>query len=171
MAVQPKFGPIRILTAEEVTAETFPSASPVVWLYRHWQALAPGHGVLPGRQHLDPLDIDPQVMPWIFILDVLDGPGARRDFVFRLVGTGNVTLVGRDATGKRASEIFGRTGAPFVLETFDRTVATAAPTFWIATVPHDAMGDVTIHRGLFPMARDGRTVDMLLCVAAPWSDG
>jgi len=110
-------------------------------------------------------------MPWIFLLDVMREDGAALDYLFRLVGTSSVALVGRDATGQRASAVFDRVDAGFMLATFDRTVADAAPTFWIATVPHDRIREVTIHRGLFPLARDGRTVDMLLCLSAPWPAG
>lgn len=156
------------LNAEQVRIETFSADSPVTLLHRYWRSIAPTPDALPGRQHLDPLDIDPIILPWLFIMDVERVAGAELDYTYRLVGTGNVTLVGRDATGQRASTVFGRTGSGFVMGTFDQTVASAAPTYWVATVPHERFGHVTIHRGLFPLARDGRTVDMLLCVAAPW---
>ena len=156
----------RTLSASRVGPDAFPAESPVTLLHRYWQSTAPAPGSLPGRQHIDPREIGAKAMPWVFLLDVVRGDPL--DYAFRLVGTGNVSLVGRDATGQLASEVFDRVGAPFVLETFDSTVAEAAPTVWIVTVPHDRSGEVTIHRGPFPLARDGRTVDMLLCVAAPW---
>ncbi len=169
MATTANYSDYRFLNAERVDAGVFPPQAPVVLLHGYWVSIAPVPGLLPGRQHVDPLAIDVRAMPWIFLMDVIrNGDGAALDYRYRLVGTGNVTLVGRDATGELASAVFGRVDAPFLLETFDLTVATAAPTFWIATVPQDRVGEVTIHRGLFPLARDGRTVDMLLCVAAPW---
>ena len=169
MATKPSYADFRLLAAEPAQVDRFPSKSPVVLLRDYWVSIAPAPGVLPGRQHFDPLDVDVGVVPWIFLMDVISGgDGAPLDYLYRLVGTGNVRLVGRDATGELASAVFGRVDAPFVLETFDLTVAKAAPTYWIATVPQDKVGEVTIHRGLFPLARDGSTVDMLLCVAAPW---
>ena len=158
----------QLLSADQVAIDAFPDDSPITLLHRYWHSVAPAPGTLPGRQHLDPLDIDPGVLPWIFIMDVERAEGEELDYTYRLVGTGNVTLVGRDATGQRASTVFGRTRSGFMMGTFDLTVATAAPTYWVATVPHDRYHQVTIHRGLFPLARDGRTVDMLVCVAAPW---
>lgn len=168
MAARANRDQYRLLSADPVGVDAFPADSPVVSLHRYWLSIAPASGVLPGRRHLDPLDIGPSLMPWVFLLDVFREDGMALDYRFRLVGTGNVALVGRDATGHLASAVFGERDAPFVLATFDRTVADAAPTFWIATVPHDRIGDVTIHRGLFPLSGDGRTVDMLLCIAAPW---
>jgi len=159
---------LRLLKAAPVEVEMFPPRSPVVLLNDYWRSIAPAPGLLPGRRHLDPLDLDRSIMPWIFLMDVIRAEGKPLDYRYRLVGTGNATLVGRDATGELASVVFGRVDASFVLKTFDLTVEQAAPTYWIATVPQDQVGEVTIHRGLFPLAQDGRTVDMLLCVAAPW---
>lgn len=158
----------RYLNADQVPLETFSPDSPVVTLHRYWRSIVPAPGRLPGRWHLEPADIDDLVIPWIWVVDVIDEAGMPLDYLYRMVGAGNVTLVGRDATGELASTIFGRVDAPFVMGTFDLTVHTAAPTFWVATVPHDGLGEVTIHRGLFPLADDGRTVDTLLCIAAPW---
>lgn len=158
----------RNLNADQVEVDTFPAESPVALLHRHWLAIAPAPDLLPGRQHLEVAGLDPVVAPWICIADVIDEAGLPLDYLFRLIGASNVALVGRDATGEYASTVFGRVDAPFVMGTFDLTVHTAAATFWIATVPNDEHGTVTVHRGLFPMAQDGRTVDMLLCIAAPW---
>jgi len=167
MAAAKKYSQFHLLSADPVEIDSIPAGSPVRSLHAYWQSIAPAADLLPGRQHLDPLDIDPKVMPWVFLMDVLRADDAPLDYRYRLVGTGNVELVGRDATGELASVVFNRVDAPFVLDTFDMTVERAAPTYWIATVPQDRIGMVTIHRGLFPMARDGQTVDMLMCIAVP----
>lgn len=163
-----RYAEYRLLHAEPVSAEAFPAQSPVVRLRDYWLSIAPAPGLLPGRRHVDPLDLDRALMPYIFLMAVIREGGRPLDYLYRLVGTGNVKLVGRDATGELASAVFDRVAAPFVLDTFDSTVEQAAPTYWIATVPQDRIGDVTVHRGLFPLAEDGRTVDMLMGIAAPW---
>lgn len=168
MAAARTYPDFRLLSADPVAIDAFPARSPVVLLHDYWQSIRPDPGRLPGRQHMDPLDIDRTVLPWIFLMDVIRSDGSPLDYRYRFVGTSNVTLVGRDATGQLASAVFGRVDAAFVLETFDLTVRAGEPTYWVARVPHDRIGEVTIHRGLFPMARDGVTVDMLLCIAAPW---
>lgn len=168
MASEDRGSDSRLLNAERVEVDEFPAESPVVKLYDYWRAAAPAPDVLPGWQHIDPDEMDAEVRHWICIVDVIETGGAPLDYLYRLIGPGNVLLVGRDATGQLASTVFGRVDAPFLLGTFDLTAETGTPTFWIATVPQDQVGEVTIHRGLLPMARDGRNVDMLLCAAAPW---
>jgi hypothetical protein len=69
-------------------------------LYDYWQAICPAADVLPGRQHLDPVHI-PKLLPWLWLVDVHQGESLR--FKFRLVGTEQVVLRGRDPTGPRPS--------------------------------------------------------------------
>ena len=54
-------------------------------------------GRLPGRRHFDPVDV-PQFLAWINLVDVVEG-GGRRRFRFRLHGTRQTELAGRDVTG------------------------------------------------------------------------
>ncbi len=100
------------------------------------------------------------------MLDVLSNPDGL-DYRFRLTGTLNVKLVGRDPTGRRAFEIFGTEEHQYLMRTFDTTVAEASATFWRAEVPQDRLGTVQICRGLFPLSEDGIVVNMLLCIAVP----
>ena len=50
----------------------------------HWESLAPGPGILPGRQHFDPIQV-PDLLPHIWLIDVERGPMLR--FRYRLLGT------------------------------------------------------------------------------------
>src|SRR3546814_18827524 len=52
-------------------------------LLAYWQSIHPAGGGLPGRRHLDPVDI-PELLPNIWMIDVKRGP---LRFRFRLVGT------------------------------------------------------------------------------------
>lgn len=153
------------LFAEPITKDAIPAGSAILDLERYWRERS-GPRSMPSRQDIDPIDIPRRALPWIFMLDVLSA-GPRLDYRFRLVGTKNVELVGRDATGHLASEIFGSPDRQFVMDTFDRTVDSAAPTFWRAAVPHDIYGQTEVYRGLLPLAGDGKSVDMLLCIAVP----
>src|SRR5690242_1355091 len=54
----------------------------IVALYDYWRSKAPGEGLLPGRRHIDPVDI-PRLLPNVWLLDVVDDP---RRFRVRLVG-------------------------------------------------------------------------------------
>lgn len=51
---------------------------------RYWQSIRPGPGLLPGRQHIDPLSI-PKLLSNIWILEVV--PDDPRRVRVRLVGT------------------------------------------------------------------------------------
>src|SRR5690348_8213244 len=37
-------------------------------LYEYWRSRHPAEGVLPGRQHFDPVDV-PKLLPWIWLVD------------------------------------------------------------------------------------------------------
>src|SRR5579863_3722015 len=65
-------------------------------LLEYWHSMRPAPGLLPGRQHFDPLDI-PGLMPNIFMLDRFPDSGRLR---YRLVGTRVVEAMLRDLTGK-----------------------------------------------------------------------
>ena len=65
-------------------------------LYAYWQAIHPEPDRLPGRQHLDPLDI-PELLANIWMADVQREP---LRFRFRLVGTEIVKFTGRDSPGR-----------------------------------------------------------------------
>ncbi len=150
---------------QEVPLAALDSDGLVRQLERHWSGWRGGDR-LPGRQDLDPLKLGPKLLPWLFLLDVLrEAEGL--DYHYRLVGTGNVDLVGRDATGRRASDIFGRDSTRFVLDSFDDTVLRGEPTYWQAVVPNDRFGQATIERGLFPLAGEDGRIDMLMCIAVP----
>jgi hypothetical protein len=81
----------------------------------------------PGRKDIEPVAI-PRLLPYIMLLDVLDGPMADPpDFRFRLVGT-HITLIHRaDNTGKRVSEAFHGEERATVLRLYRRTVDECAP--------------------------------------------
>ncbi len=151
--------------AEEIGPDGLDPGSPVQLASDYWTSLR-RDGQIPARSAIDPLDLGPRVLPWLFIVDVLKDT-VPMDYRFRLVGAGNARLVGRNATGRLISEIFEQRDTAIVPETFDRTVAAGEPTFWRAVVPHDRVGAVEILRGLFPLAGNGRDIDGLLGCAVP----
>lgn len=69
-------------------------------LLAYYGRIAPA-GALPGRQHLDPLAI-PYILPHLVLLDVQREPLRYR---YRLVGTKEVELYGRDPTGRWYDEV------------------------------------------------------------------
>ncbi|WP_420403537.1 PAS domain-containing protein [Nisaea sp.] len=154
------------LYAERISIEKLPDESLVRHTHAFWRGLVAAPA-LPARSDFTPLDIPRSVLPWLFIIDVLREPDGRLDYRYRLAGTSNVSLVGRDPTGRLASEIFTNDDQAFMLRSMDITVAEAEPTFWSAAVPHERIEKVDLWRGLFPLAEDRLSVDTLLGIAVP----
>lgn len=157
-----------IQSATRIAFSEIPEDCLVRTAYEFWRGLVPAPA-LPARVDFTPLDIPRDLLPWLFLMEVLEEPArpSGLDYRFRLNGTSNVALVGRDATGKLATEIFGRPQHLFMLDSFDLTVTGREPTYWTATAPHDRIGSVELWRGLFPLAADREHVNMLLGVAVP----
>jgi hypothetical protein len=126
--------------------------------FAYWRAKAPP-GRLPGRQHLDPLDI-PRLLRHIAMFDVVCSAGATR-FRFRLMGTGVVQLMGNDYTGRWVDE----TMAPdvyFNLEAAFTQVCAAQPHYWERLLPFPNREYVGHRRLALPLASDGVAVDMII---------
>jgi len=132
-------------------------------LHALWGAIAPA-GLLPGRQHLDPASLPTDLLPNVMLLDVVAEDGQTR-FRYRLVGTAHVWITGRETTGQFV-DMFegpggGQTSARLMRVVTERGIA------WCHGGPrlsHSA-GFRLIENIALPMARDGRTVDMILALS------
>jgi hypothetical protein len=153
------------LYANRIDSNDIPPESLVLELHHYWRSLARADQ-LPSRSQIDPVDIARILLPWIFMVDVLND-GCKPDYRYRLAGTSNVRLVGRDPTGKLASSIFRDDDRTFMMETFHTTVRERQPTYWHAAVPHDKYHFVNVYRGIFPLSSDGEKVDILIAAAVP----
>jgi PAS domain-containing protein len=146
------------------TTESRPILDPSLWhpraqrLYHYWRSIAPP-GALPGRQHLDPVDI-PDLLSCLWLLDVQREPFRLR---YRLAGTTIIEAIGREVTGQWLDEahpkIEDRAG---FLARYSGVVENGQPS-WRKGYPrlwtHRDFG--AVENLLLPFARDGRTVDML----------
>ena len=133
--------------------------------YTYWLEIHPA-GHLPGRQHFDPLHI-PLLLPHIWLLDVQRDAASRAvDFRYRVVGTAVDLSMGQTLTGKRMDAVIPgfsddtRLSAPYVAaaERSQLSYRKGAPLFG-----HNQQYRA-LERLLMPLARDGRTVDMLFCI-------
>jgi hypothetical protein len=135
----------------------------VVRFFKYWLSLKPSHG-LPGRQHFDPLDI-PDLMPRIWMLDVLREPLRYR---YRLVGTKEAEIFRRDVTGEFFDEVHSHphdeceTYGRFYKAVHDRA-ATYRRGNLVGIYNKEHVG---VENCIVPMARDGRTVDLLIAFSA-----
>lgn len=129
--------------------------------FGYWLAIRPAQGLLPGRQHFDPLAI-PKVMPRLWLLDVVREAGTMR-FRYRLVGTKEVETLQREVTGQWLDDVHPRFKEnPAFLKRFHRMVTAGCATYRKGKVnfahkrEHEHVENCVV-----PLARDGRTVDIL----------
>lgn len=154
----PEAGPVAITPGERdvVQGQWHPKIRRV---FEYWQSKHPRDS-LPGRQHVDPLEI-PDLLPTLWLLDVQPEPFRLR---YRLLGTGVVAARGRDHTGQWLDEAHPEIKAdPGHLDRYRAVVATKTPSwrrgkprFWF----HRDYG--LIENLVLPLASDGRQVDMLM---------
>lgn len=129
----------------------------------YWLQIHPEPGVLPGRQHFDPLDI-PRLLSHIWMVDV--EPSDPPQFRYRVVGTAVDRSFGLNLTGKRLDEVMPEffekpeIAAPYLamLENPRPSYRKGTPVF-----AHNRQFRL-LERLLLPLARDGRHVDMMFCI-------
>ncbi len=119
-------------------------------------------GRLPGRQHIDPVDLKAH-LAFINLIDVSHANG-RPVFRYRVCGTAQVAATGRDATGKTPEESHHPAGAALVIAGMTAVLRTGQPDFVERALPLPDREHIRYQRVLFPLARDGATIDMLLVV-------
>jgi hypothetical protein len=122
----------------------------------YWQTIHPACG-LPGRQHIDPIDI-PELLPNIWLMDVAHSP---LRFRIRLVGTRIVAYAGEDNTGKWVHELW-----PDYDDTpMRQLVESRTPSWWRGPSQfRPEKSYYQLERVRLPLASDGETVDMILCL-------
>jgi hypothetical protein len=136
----------------------------------HYQSLAPATGVLPGRQHFDPLRI-PKLLPHLWLLDVVtDDP---RCYRVRLSGSALAAAGGKLRRGVFFSDAMTPSAAAYGMRVFDevregRHVDWRRGRAMLSHLKHIAY----LERAVCPMASDGVNVDLLFCMTLfYWTDG
>lgn len=136
-------------------------------LYDYWQSIHPAGGGLPGRRHLDPVDI-PELLPNIWMFDVRRAP---LRFRFRLVGTEIVKFTGRDVTGRWLDEIYPDYENTEAFRTHRACVESGRPCYRRSGVLSNlGRNDVEAERLYLPLAENGREVDIVLVMTLYSSD-
>ncbi len=152
------------MVEEVFAAEPPPTADPRVrLLHRYWLGLHPPDGGLPGRQHVDPTALPTSLLPFLWLVDVQRAPLRVR---YRLLGTEQVRVLGRDHTGRWLDEAHPNfLGAPAYAQF--AAAAERGETGYrrgdtMVILPKDYR---SMERLILPLARDGRTVDMLFAIS------
>jgi hypothetical protein len=130
-------------------------------LYGYWRAIHPPGGGLPGRQHLDPVDI-PSLLTWIWLIDVVRAP---LRFRHRLIGTEHVRVMERDVTGQWLDVVYPRFQTSPAYQQFI-ACAERGETQYRSGLPlfHQPRELLSMERLLLPLARDGSEVNMILAI-------
>ena len=128
-------------------------------LYAYWQSICPADG-LPGRQHFDPTAVT-GVLPHVWLLDVQAEPFR---LCYRLVGTAVSEAHRRELKGLWFDEAHPDLAKePEFLARYRRVVETRRPS-WRKGSPYMSLHHRMVENLVLPMARNGRDVDMLLCI-------
>lgn len=126
----------------------------------YWRSVHPADG-LPGRQHIDPVDI-PALLPYIRLVDVIGKPP---QFRIRLMGSAAVDFFEQDFTGCWFHEICAQFPGS-ESEAILLTVVRSKKPSW-RSGPGRLFGKKNyenIERVILPLAANGRDIDMLLIV-------
>ncbi len=130
-------------------------------LYEYWRGVTPAGRKLPGRQHIDPLDI-PKLLDNVWLLDVVDG----KRFSMRLIGGACLRAGVYGRVGDFLDGFFDGEVEHPALADFHFVVATRQPV-WFRGAPY--MKHRTemsqLERLFVPLAADGETVDIIMCLS------
>jgi len=120
-------------------------------------------GRLPGRQHIDPLEI-PDLLPFLMLLDVVPQAPAPARYRIRLVGTEVVSIQGADHTGRFTDEVLTAEEGASIVGSYEEILRSHRPQYRHGTVATPGREHIVYERVAFPLAADGEHVDMLLFV-------
>jgi hypothetical protein len=132
-------------------------------LYDYLRGKAPP-GRLCGRQHIDPAEIT-ELLPHLILVDIVRDPGRETRFRFRLVGSKVAAQHGYDFTGMFVEDaIPERERAQQILATYHGVLADRLPNYLRGGIASPSRKFLPVERVVFPLARDGETIDMLIGV-------
>ncbi|HEX2113152.1 MAG TPA: PAS domain-containing protein [Alphaproteobacteria bacterium] len=147
-----------------ISDEDFSALHPrFTWMRDYLARVAPP-GRLAGRQHVDPLDLK-DVLPFINLVDVAREKAGLR-FRFRLVGSAQTQMAGREITGLSVEEAVLPDYVDRILSNMRAVVEHKAPVYDRFPTAHLDREYLDSERVYFPLASDGATVDMLILIHA-----
>lgn len=128
-------------------------------VYEHWKRLR-GERVMPARREIDPFALKSALGLIIIAQHEPEGD----DFRFTLFGTMIAQAMGRDYTGRLASELTPKSYATAILESYRTVRRSGEPRLTRLSI--GPVNNVMVyHRLLLPLGADGKTVDSLLIVS------
>ena len=139
-------------------------------LVAYWRQICPGTGLLPGRQHFDPLQV-PVLLPNIWLADVISG--VPREFRYRLIGS---RIIDAGIPGRKGDRVDDprHLADPAVARRLLEAIADGHEPNWWRGAPllRHSTYVKQIERVSLPLAADGRTCDIILNLTLfTWDDG
>jgi hypothetical protein len=142
-------------------------------MYAYWRHKR-GTRAMPARTDIEPAEIK-RLLPGMLLVDIVRAPDGTLDFAYRLVGTREVEMRGRDPTGKRVAEAYYGTSADAVTECYRRVVESRCP-FLDDDCFHLPGQEWSPSASIYlPLSSDGAEVNMVLVyssfrwIAGGWS--
>ncbi|KLN61157.1 hypothetical protein WH96_08320 [Kiloniella spongiae] len=129
-------------------------------LHDYWHSVTPSNRMLPGRQHINPVDIT-DLLGRIALVDV-HFIGTEKQFQYRLWGSIMTEIIGKDCTGKFIHDLFAGEQLKIVQKAFEAVVETGSPHFSEVTWGIEDRDYRLYKRLLLPLAADGQNVNMIL---------
>jgi hypothetical protein len=152
------------LVSRVIGDEDFAGLHPrFTWMRDYLARVAPP-GRLPGRQHIDLLDLK-DVLPFVNLVDVSRERSALC-FRFRRVGAVQTQMAGREITGMTVEEAVLPAYADRILSNMRAVVEHRAPVYDRFPIPHPDREYIDSERIYFPLTTDGETIDMLILIHA-----
>jgi hypothetical protein len=128
-------------------------------MHDYWQSKRRGE-LLPGRKDIDPLDF-PWALGLVCLLDVERYPLA---FRYRLDGTTIAERYGADLTGRTTDAVRPEFHAALLRKHFAEVAEGGRPSLYRISLRYGGQAR-TYMRLALPLARDGKTVEMILTVS------
>ena len=127
--------------------------------YDYWRAAAKG-GSMPTRADIDPAEMPRELLPYLFLVDVVDGG---RRFKFRLVGTESAIAAGQQLTGRHIDEVnLSHAYAHYVSNLYRRVMERRRPVLSVSDIGTANTDSHITQRLLCPLSQDGETVSMVI---------
>ncbi len=129
---------------------------------RYWHSKCAA-GRLPARADIDPLDLDPALLPHVVLTEVVQD-GARRRFRFRLSGTAVSAAAGLELTGQFIDALNpNKQYAAYIEGLYHLTIETRRPVYSESlALAARASATRATRRIICPLSSDGNVVDMCL---------
>lgn len=125
-----------------------------------WQRQCPGQDRLPPRTAIDPIALGPELLPYVALIEAVDG-GAR--FRFRLVGSQLAENAGLDLTGRYVDEVNpNKNYAAYIADLYAQSMQAKRPVY-SETRYRSGSGRIGLTRRLIcPLSGDGGEAEMFV---------